>query len=160
MRYFTSFLFVLSLLFVSCEGDPGPQGPPGNVIVGQSFERTVDFGPQNGYQVTVEIPTNIELLESDMVLVYRFVGQVDGFDVWRILPETVYIETGEEFMYNFEHNFDLVTLYIDAPVTFNFNNLLPEERLGQIFRIVVLPVDFINSNDIDITDFNEVKAFL
>ena len=157
MKYISALLVVFSLLLVSCEGDPGPPGPPG--LIAQSFERTVDFGPPF-YEATLEIPLTIELFESDMVLVYRFLGQIDGLDVWKILPETVYIETGEEFQYNFEHNFDFVTLFIDAPATFNFNDLLPQERLNQTFRVVVIPTDLVFGNNIDITNFEEVAAFL
>ena len=163
MKRILSFISILALLITACEGDPGPPGPPGLDgvnFVGQSFERTVDFTTTNDYTVSVEIPSEIELLQSDMVLVYRLIDEVDGFDVWKLLPETVYIETGEEFQYNFEHNFDFVTLFIDAPATFDFGSLLDEERLGQTFRIVVLPVDFINNRNIDVSDFNEVSLYL
>lgn len=161
MKRILSLISVFALLITSCEG---PQGPPGfdgfdglNGVnfVGQSFERTIDFIP-NGYQETLEIPTNIELLESDMVLIYRLVGQSDGLDIWRLLPETVYTENGGEFRYNFEHNFDFVTIYIDAPTTFNFNSLLDSDLFGQTFRIVILPIDFVNSNALDITNINDV----
>ena len=150
------------LLLTSCEG---PQGPPGfdgfdgqNGVnfVGQSFERTFNFTAANNYQETFEIPLDIELFESDMVLVYRLVGQSGGFDIWRLLPETVYTDDGGEFKYNFEHNFDFVTYYIEAPSTFDFNTLLDGDRLDQTFRTVILPVDFVNSNNLDINDFTEV----
>lgn len=166
MKRILFLISALALVLTACTGDPGPPGPPGFDgqdgfnFVGQSFERTVDFTAENNYEVSVEIPLDIELFESDMVLVYRLLGQIDGFDVWKILPETVYIETGEEFQYNFEHNFDFVTLYIDAPSTFDFNTLLDEERLGQTFRIVVLPIDFINSSNLDVSNYNEVFKYL
>jgi len=165
MKNLYSLLAVFSLVFIACEGPqglPGPPGPPGQdvgVFVAQSFEVTEDFLPPS-YQFTVEVPLDIELFESDMVLVYHLVGIVDGFDVWRILPETVYIETGEEFQYNFEHNFDFVTIYIDAPSTFNFNSLLPSETIGQTFRVVVLPVDFAIDNNIDVANFDEVLPYI
>ncbi|MCB0398981.1 MAG: dihydrolipoamide dehydrogenase [Winogradskyella sp.] len=163
MRKITFLLFSLTFLLTACEGDPGPQGPPGQNgvnFVGQSFERTINFTSTNDYTVGLEIPLDIELFETDMVLVYRFLGQVDGFDVWRPLPETVYTDDGGEFQYNFEHNYDFVTIYIDAPSTFNFDSLLDEDRLDQIFRIVILPVDFINSNNIDVDNFNDVVQYV
>ncbi|MEM5566859.1 dihydrolipoamide dehydrogenase [Psychroserpens sp. AS72] len=150
---------VFALLLTACEG---PQGPPGfdgqNGVnfVGQSFERTINFTATNNYQVSFEIPLTIELLDTDMILVYRLVGQSGGFDIWRLLPETVYTENGGEFKYNFEHNFDFVTLYIEGPSTFDFNTLLDGDRLDQTFRTVILPVDFVNSIDLDITNFTEV----
>lgn len=165
MKRILTFISVFALLLTACEG---PQGPPGingvngdNGVnfVGQSFEDTINFTATNGYQETLEIPLEIDLLESDMVLVYRFIGQVDGFDVWRLLPETVYTNTSQ-FQYNFEHNFDLVTIYIDAPTTFDFNSLTDDQRLDQIFRVVILPVDFINNNRLDVTNYNNIKNYI
>lgn len=166
MKRILSFISVFALLLTACEGDPGPPGPPGlngeNGVnfVGQSFERTLNFTSANDYAETIEVPTSIELLESDMVLVYRLIDEVDGYDVWKMLPETIYIETGEEFQYNFEHNFDFVTIFIDAPSTFDFSTLLDQERLNQVFRVVILPVDFINSNDIELSNYNDVARYL
>ena len=166
MKRILSFISVFALLLTACEGDPGPQGPPGFDgqdgvnFVGQSFERTLNFTSTNNFQETVEVPLNIELLESDMVLVYRLVDVIDGFDVWKLLPETIYTNDGGEFQYNFEHNFDFVTIYIDAPSTFNFNSLLDGDRLNQTFRVVILPIDFINSTNLDINDYNAVMEFL
>jgi len=163
MKHILSLITVFTLLFTACEGDPGPQGPQGaqgTYIVGQSFERTVNFTSTNDYTVGLEIPLDIELFETDMVLVYRFLGQVDGFDVWKPLPETVYDENGGEFQYNFEHNYDIVTIYLDAPSTFDFDSLLDEDRLDQIFRIVILPVDFVNSTDLDLNNYNDVVQYV
>ncbi|MHA7844477.1 MAG: dihydrolipoamide dehydrogenase [Winogradskyella sp.] len=166
MKRILSFITVFALLLTACEGDPGPPGPPGQNgqngvnFVGQSFERNINFTSTNNYIVDLEIPLDIELLETDMVLVYRFLGQIDGFDVWKPLPETVYTDNGGEFQYNFEHNYDFVTIYLDAPSTFDFNSLLDEDRLDQIFRIVVLPVDFINSYDININNYDDVSQYV
>ncbi|APY07358.1 hypothetical protein BWZ20_03155 [Winogradskyella sp. J14-2] len=166
MKHILSLITVFTLLFTACEGDPGPPGPPGlpgqNGVnfVGQSFERTINFTSTNDYGVGLEIPLDIELLETDMVLVYRFLGQVDGFDVWRPLPETIYTSGGGEFQYNFEHNYDFVTIYLDAAPEFNFDLLLDEDRLDQTFRIVILPVDFINSNDINVNSFYDVAQYI
>lgn len=166
MTRILSFISVFALLLTSCEG---PQGPPGFDgfdgqdginIVGQSFERTIDFTSTNNYQETVEVPLDIELFESDMVLVYHLRGQVDGFDVWKPLPETVYINATEEFKYNFEHNFDFITIFIESHPTFDFNQILDDERINQTFRIVVLPVDFINSKNIDVNNYDDIKKYV
>lgn len=163
MKRILSFISVFALLLTACTGDPGPPGLNGlNGVnfVGQSFERTLDFTSTNGYQETVEVPLDIELFETDMVLVYHLKGQLDGYDIWKSLPETVYINAGEEFQYNFEHNFDFVTIFIESHPTFDFNLLLDEERINQTFRIVILPVDFVNSNNIDINNYNDVIQFV
>jgi len=131
-----------------------------NYFAGQSFERTANLVAPN-FEATFEIPLNIELIESDMVLVYHLVGiDNDGIDIWRLMPDTVYTNDGLEFQYNFEHNFDFVTVFIEGPSTFNFNSLLPSDTLDQTFRIVILPVDFINSNQIDINNFNNVVQYI
>lgn len=165
MKRILSLITVFTLLFTACEGDPGPPGPPGfdgqNGVnfVGQSFEDTINFTTTNGFQVTLEIPLNIELLESDMVLVYRLVDVVDGFDVWRLIPETVYTDTSE-FQYNFEHNYDFVTIYLEGPPSLDLSALPDIYRIDQTFRAVILPVDFINNNNIDVTNFNDVIHYI
>ncbi len=166
MRKIAAIVFAFTFLFTACEGDPGPPGPPGfdgqdgGLIVAQSFERTLNFTSSNAYQETIEIPLDIALEESDMVLVYHLKGLVDGYDVWKSLPETVYVNSTEDFKYNFEHNFDFVTIFIESHPTFNFNLLLDEERIDQTFRIVILPVDFINSTNLDVTDYNAVMEYV
>ena len=166
MKRIFTFISVFTLLLTACTGDQGPpgfdgrDGQDGVNFVGQSFERTIDFTSTNGYQETLEIPIDIDLVESDMVLVYHLKGQVDGFDVWKSLPETVYISAGEEFQYNFEHNFDFVTIFIESHPTFNFSLLLDDEIINQTFRIVVLPVDFINSSNLDLNDFDAVMELI
>ncbi|TDI75295.1 MAG: collagen-like protein, partial [Bacteroidetes bacterium] len=59
-----------SLIFSSCEGDPGPQGEPGINILGQVFEVTVNFTAGNDFSRLVTIPSNVEVFESDVILVY------------------------------------------------------------------------------------------
>lgn len=163
MKRILSFITVFALLLTACEGDPGPPGPQGQNgvnIVGQSFERTTTFLDPD-YASTFEIPLEIELFETDMVLVYHLVGvDSDGFDIWRIMPDTVYTNDGQEFQYNFEHNFDFVTVFIEAPSTFDLNSLLPGDTQNQTFRIVILPVDFINNSRLDITNYYEVEQFI
>lgn len=162
MKRIISIISVFALLFTACEGDPGPpgpQGPQGTYIVGQSFERTVNFTAPN-YQETVEVPLDIQLFETDMVLVYHLKGQFDGYDIWKPLPETVSINSTEEFRYNFEHNYDLITIFIESHPNFDFSLLLDDERINQTFRIVVLPVDFVNSNDIDVSNYSDVMQYV
>ncbi|MCC1483682.1 dihydrolipoamide dehydrogenase [Winogradskyella immobilis] len=159
MKRILTLIAAFSILLTACEGDtgpPGPQGPDGVSLVGQSFERTFDIEAPD-YIETIGIPENIDLIESDMVLVYHLVGvDDDGFDIWRLLPDTVFTNDGQQFQYNFQHRFDLVDIFIEAPSTFDFNSLLPGDILDQTFRIVILPIDFINSIDLNLNDFNAV----
>lgn len=164
MKKLLGFACILFLL-TACTGDPGPPGPPGFDgvnFVGQSFERTISFTPQNNYQEFIVIPSNIELLDTDMTLAYILWEQdpVTGNDVWRLIPQTVYTDSGEQFQYNYDYSFDEVRLFIDAPVDFDFNNLPAAATLNQTFRIVVLPVDLINSTNLDVTNYNDVMEYV
>lgn len=168
MKKLTYLLLAFSLIFVACEGDPGPPGPPGfdgldgGLIVAESFERTIDFLPGNNYEEFIVIPTAIELLPTDMILTYILWEQDPGTgnDVWRLIPQTVYTDSGEQFQYNYDYSFDEVRLFIDAPVNFDFGNLSAGATLNQTFRMIILPVDFVNSHNIDISNYIEVMDYI
>jgi len=169
MKKLIYVLFVFTfIVFTACEGPQGPPGPPGFDgqngvnIVAQSFERTVDFLPSNNYEQFIVIPESIELFETDMVLTY-ILWEIDsntGNDVWRLIPQTVYTDAGQEWQYNSDYSFDEVRVFIDAPLNFDFNSLPDAATLDQRFKIVVLPVDLMNSYDLDITNFNQVSQYI
>lgn len=165
MKKILSLVFATALVFTACTGDQGPPGPPGSNgvnFVGQSFERTLDFLPEDNYENFIVIPNTIEVFPTDMTLVYILWEQdpVTGNDVWRLIPQTVYTDAGEEFQYNSDYSFDELRIFIDAPLSFDFNNLPTAATLNQTFRIVVLPVDLMNRNNLDITNFDSVMEFV
>lgn len=161
MRRILSFISVFTLLLTACEGDPGPPGLDGQNsinIVAQSFETNeLDFLPENSFENTIPYPENIEILDTDMILVYLLWNEDP--DNWRLLPQTIYTETGE-FQYNFQDNFTGVSIFLDAPANFDFDTLLPGDTLNQIFRVVILPVDLVNNNNIDIGNYQEVIEYI
>ena len=173
MKRILTFISVFALLLTACEGPqgppgfdglPGPQGPQGpagqdgGIFVAQSFETPpLDFTSSNGYENTIAYPDDIEILDTDMILVYLLWDE--NPDVWRLLPQTIYTDSGE-FQYNFQDNFTDVSIFLDAPSSFDFGTLLPGDTLDQFFRVVVLPVDLVNSQDIDVNNFNEVMNFV
>jgi hypothetical protein len=164
MKHILSFISVFTLLLTACTADQGPPGFNGNDgvnLVGQSFQRTIDFLPESGYEKFIQIPLTIELLETDMTLAYILweQDQFTGNDVWRLIPQIVYTDSGEQFQYNYDYSFDEVRLFIDAPINFNFNNLSTGATLNQTFKIVVLPVDLLNINDLDITNYDQVMEY-
>lgn len=164
MKRLLTLITVFSLLFTACEG---PQGPPGFDgfdgqdgvnIVAQSFEvGPLNFTSANGYEQVVFYPNNVDVFETDMILVYLLWDE--NPDTWRLLPQTIYTATGE-FQYNYQDNFTDVSIFLDAPANFDFNSLLPGDTLDQFFRVVVLPVDLINSNNIDVTNYTEVMNYI
>lgn len=164
MKYITSFI-ALAFLFISCEG---PQGPPGfdgvnglngTNIVAQSFETTVNFTAPD-YENLISFPNNISVEPTDMTLIYILWDEVPGnnggtVDVWRLLPQTVYTSFGE-FQYNYDATNGDARIFLDAPATFDFNNLSAADLSNQTFRIVILPVDLASNPLLDITDYNSV----
>ncbi|MDX1542503.1 MAG: collagen-like protein [Christiangramia sp.] len=159
MKRILSILILASLFLVSCEGDPGPQGPPGEDglnIVGQTFEATVDLTAPE-YSVFVEIPSAVEVLDSDVILVYLLESVEDGADVWSLLPQTFYLEDGE-VQYNYNHTTFDVNVYLHGTV--NLDDLGPEFTDDQTFRMVVVPSDFALNSGVDVSNYQSVKAAL
>ena len=160
MKKISTLLFSI-LLLVACGGDIGPQGPqgqPGVNILGSVFEATVNFTPQNNYSAFIEYPQEIEVFESDVVLVYLLETTISDstgpIDVWSLLPRTFYLQDGSALSYNFSHTFFDVELFLDGNT--NFSTLGTEFTLDQTFRIAVLPADFAQNPNIDISDIEQV----
>lgn len=156
---------LLSILFlVSCEinsgptGPRGPQGPPGEPgPVGQGFEVQASFSESNDYQEIFAFPDNVEVLETDIVAVYLLwdVDSETGNDVWQPLPVSVFFQDGQ-LQYAFDHTVADVKLFLTGDT--DLNTVGDEFTQDQIFRIAVLPVDYVQSNDINLKDINEVMG--
>lgn len=161
MRKIASLVFALTFLITSCEGEQGPpgfDGQDGVNFVGQSFETLpLDFTANNSFEQSVLFPKNIEIDDDDMVLVYLLWDE--NPDTWRLLPQTIYTDSGE-FQYNFQDNFTDVTIFLDAPSDFDFNTLLSGDTLNQVFRVVVLPIEYISRNNLDITNYDDVMEYV
>jgi hypothetical protein len=141
-----SLLFTICtfVLFSSCTGPAGPPGPPGYDNLGQVFETTINFNQGNSYSRLITYPSNIEVYESDVVLVYLLEDVVNGdVDVWSQLPQTYFLNQGT-LLYTFDHTFLDVNIFLDA--NFNLNTLDPSYTDNQIFRIAILPAEYANSN--------------
>jgi hypothetical protein len=152
MKHLLLFLaFSTTFFLTSCEGDPGPPGPqgePGINILGQVFEVNVDFTAGNGYSNLVTIPSDIEVFESDVILVYWLEDVVPGnggsLDVWSPLPQTIYLDTGGSFQYTFNHTFIDVLLFLQGDI--DLGGLGNGFTNDQIFRIAVVPAEFADQN--------------
>lgn len=139
------FAAVSTVFFTSCEGPEGPPGEPGINILGQVFEVNVSFTQGNDFQQLITFPNNIEVFESDVVLVYWLEdvisdGNGGSLDVWSQLPQTVYLSTGGSFQYTFNHTFVDALLFLQADV--DLNTLGNGFTNDQIFRIAVVPSEF------------------
>ena len=150
------FLSVFVISLNACEGPVGPIGPqgpegePGVNIVGSVFEIITNLTADGNFGVLVNFQEefNLEVLPSDAVLVYILWEEIDDSDgnplpIWRQLPQTVFLDDGM-FQYNFEHTDIDVDIFLDGPYVFN---TLPDVwTIDQVFRIVVVPADFVNGN--------------
>ncbi|WP_340066694.1 collagen-like protein [Ascidiimonas aurantiaca] len=170
MKKLLSLLAFTSILFISCEGDPGPPGPPGPRgedgfnIVGVVFEEIgVNFTQANNYKELIPFPENIEVLRTDIVLVYLLEDVVnDGVggtaDLWTLLPKTIFTSQGT-LQYNFNHSFFDVEVSLEAD--FNLNNVPQGLALDQVFRIAIIPADeFSQMTDVNLNSMQEVMQAL
>jgi len=147
MKKLTTMILVLASAFIlSCEGPMGPPGEDGTDLLGTIFELEGDFQPSNEYQLFFDFPNNFEIYDTDVVLVYILwdVVNVNGknTDVWRLLPQTIVLDEGV-IQYNFDYTVNDVRIFLEA--TIPFSDLLPAETQDQVFRIAVLPADFVAS---------------
>ena len=117
-------------------------------ILNQVFETTVSFTNSNDYSQLVNIPQEIVVYESDVILVYWLEDVIsDGsggtFDVWTPLPQTIYTNQGS-FQYNFNHTFIDVFLFMQGDI--NLNGLGSDLKINQTFRIAVVGAEFAKTN--------------
>lgn len=157
------FTLAISIFFLTaCEGPQGPPGQDGINILGQTFERTVNFqyNNSNGLQeVLVTVPNNIEVYESDAILVYRLDGVVNGnVDLWSLIPQNYFLEDGKIMQYVYNHTFFDILLMIDG--NFDLTTLGAQFTQNQTFRFVIVPSDFAQTTGVDIGDYQAVMNAL
>ncbi len=158
----TLVLLLTTLIIVSsCEGPMGPPGVPGedgDSLMGTVFEIEGDFKASNNYQLYYDFPGNFKVYDSDVVLVYILwdVVNVNGknTDVWRLLPQTRILNNGI-LQYNFDFTVNDVSIFLEGDV--DFNTLPFADTQDQVFRIAVLPADFVASKKSgELMDFSSV----
>jgi hypothetical protein len=144
----TMILLIASAFILSCEGPMGPPGIPGedgDSLIGSIFEIEGDFTAGNQYQLFFDFPNKFEIYDTDVVLVYILwdVVKVNGVntDVWRSLPQTLVFDQGI-LQYNFDYTVNDVRVFLET--TLSSGELLPAETQDQVFRIAVLPADFVS----------------
>jgi len=114
----------------------------------QVFETTVDFTNANDYSQLVNIPLDIEVYESDVILVYWLEDVIsDGtggtIDVWTPLPQTIYTNQGS-FQYSFNHTFIDVFLFLQGDI--NLDSISGGLTFNQTFRIAIIGAEFAKTN--------------
>jgi hypothetical protein len=150
-----SFKFLLSvitlfLLLTGCGeqgpvGPQGPQGPAGPSILPTAFEFNVDLNEENLFSFTQAIPSGIEVLISDVMLVYVFEEYIeeDDLEVWRKLPLTEFNSNGT-LLYDYDFTVIDVRVFLEA----NYPLGPGDEFEDLLIRAVHVPADFINSGNL------------
>ena len=161
---------VLVLLFVglltSCIGDIGPQGPPGfdgfdgldgldgaDGLIGSIFEVEGTFTQENTYEFFADIPTTIDILDTDIVIAYVLSGTNEGVDIWEPLPQTLFIED-EILLYGYDFTVADVRFFLDGNIDFASLDALYTDDI--LFRVAVIPADF--AATINTASLNEVMS--
>ena len=175
MRKISILLFALTgLVFLSCEGPVGPPGPPGFDgldgldgqdginILGKVLEIEGSFTAADDYVLFFEFPLDVEVFESDIVLVYILWEQFEDsegefVDVWRLLPQTRLLDQGI-LQYNFDHTFFDVSIFLESD--FDLATLSPGDTDDQIFRVAIVPAEFGKDETFDPTNLDAVMTKL
>ena len=175
MKKFLLIALVLGIaLLPACEGPEGPQGPPGFdgqdgrdgedgedgvSFVDLVFEAEVDFNEENGFTAVFNFGEGV--FADDGFLVFREFGVTeDGRSIWRLLPQTIYLENGI-LVYNFEFITQVLAIFIDGAI--DPTALSAQFTQDQYFRIVYMPGFFAQGGEaarIDLNDFDSVMKYL
>ena len=153
-----------ALIIVSCEGPmgpPGAQGEDGGLELATIYDIEGDFTSGNNYRFGFTFPGD-GIYDTDVVLVYILWEVVDGLEVWRLLPQTVVLKdngSGETdvLQYNFDYTYVDVQVFLEF--TFPESSLLPAETDDQVFRIAVVPADFVALKSVDVSDINTILQY-
>jgi len=143
---------LLSLLFISCEGPMGPPGRDGQDgvnIIGKMFETTVSFNSGDEYKVFVDIPSQIEVYPSDIIVAYILVGDFEGKDIWEPLPQTLFFDDGT-LLYGYNYTLADVSFFLDGTVNLDFLDSSFKQNI--VFRVAVLPADQVQGLDLNNMD--------
>ncbi|MEZ4803012.1 MAG: hypothetical protein R2797_09590 [Gelidibacter sp.] len=148
-----ALMALFAILVTSCEGDQGPPGADGGLIVSQAFEKIVQFTPGNNYEDFE--PYGFEVFPTDVTLVYILWETIDGQDIWRLCPQNVFFEN-DVLIYNYDFTQQDVRFFLDGTV--DFGTLDGSYTQNQVFRVVVVPADNVgrNAERIDYSDLNMV----
>jgi hypothetical protein len=140
---------LLSLLFLSCEGPMGPPGRDGQVIVGQMFEANISFNSGNNYEEFIDIPSQIDVFPTDIIVAYILVGEFEGRDIWEPLPQTLFFDDGT-LLYGYNYTLADVSFFLDGTVNLDFLDSSFTQNI--VFRVAVLPADQVQGLDLNNMD--------
>ncbi len=150
------------ILFNACTGDIGPQGPAGfdgidgaDGLIGSIFEVEVTFTEADGYEFFTDIPTSIDVFDTDIVIAYILSGVDNGVDIWEPLPQTLFFDNGI-LLYGYDYTLNDVSFFIDGTIDPTTLDALFTDNI--VFRVAVIPADL--AAGINTENINEVMNTL
>lgn len=148
---FTFACISIFLLLTSCgergpvgpQGPQGPQGPAGPTILPTSFEFSADLTMNNGFEHFEDIPSSIEVLDSDVILAFVLEDYIpeDDLEVWRKLPVTEFNNSGT-LLLDYDFTFVDMRIFLDS----NYTLRSADEFRDLLIRGVHIPADFTMNN--------------
>jgi len=141
MKKIITILTVIAMFgFQACEGPEGPpgqDGQDGDNLISEVFEvAPINFTQGNSYSST--FPLDPKIYSGDNLLIYELVSSNNGIDVWALLPQVYYFDTGTA-QYNYTFSLNQFTIFIDG--SFPLAQLPASFLNNKIFRIVIVPGD-------------------
>lgn len=159
MKKLLALMLLSTIIFTSCEGPAGPPGPPGEdgiYIVGETYEYDVNFTyfpDENLYSAFLEFAA---VEPSDGILVYRM-AIIDNVETWSLIPQNFFLPQGI-IQYVYTHTNVDVELIIDG--NFDLSNLANQYTQNQVFRVIVVPSDYVATSGVDVGNMEAVLKSL
>lgn len=137
-------LLFMTVVLISCgeRGPVGPEGPPGPAgpeILPTSFEFNANLSPSNDFEYINEIPNDIEVFDSDVVIAFILEDYIeqDDLEVWRQLPITEFNSKGT-ILFDFDYTLIDVRIFLDA----NYFLTASDGYQDVLIRAVHIPANF------------------
>jgi len=102
-------------------------------------------------ELFTDIPTSIEVFDTDIVIAYILSGVDDGIDIWEPLPQTLFFDNGI-LLYGYDYTLNDVHFFLDGTIDLTTLEALYTDNI--IFRVAVIPADF--AATINTSNINEV----
>lgn len=176
---FTALLLALASVLYGCYTDPipGPQGPPGFDgrdgapgadgvnVTGLVYDVNFDLTANNDWQSFYSFPTQDEIYNEDVVLVYLLWDQVESeggelLDVWRQMPVSYFYEAGQ-LQLNYDFSVGDVRFFAEAAFPLDAEQDIYQDMLA---RVVVVPAAYSanarTSQTVDWADYDAVSDWL
>lgn len=165
IKTITALLF-MTVVLISCSGrgpvgPEGPQGPAGPEILPTSFEFNASLSPGNDFEFINEIPVDIEVFDSDVVIAFVLEDYIeeDDLEVWRQLPVTEFNSRGT-VLFDFDFTPIDVRVFLDA----NYILTASDGYQDVLIRAVHIPANFASKMKTDalnnIQNPDELQQFL